>query len=218
MYELQIERFENREEAGRILASAIKKKNIKADYVFALPRGGVPVAKVIAEELGLPIKLCYVKKIGHPTNEEYAIGAVTEDDELIINKEDIAVEYIRKSTERARSRIKEMKTRFGHDYKKDEIINKTVILVDDGIATGICLQLATSIMKKNKAKKVIIAAPVCAANSVHIMQNISDQFICVLQPNYFVGIGAYYNNFNQLTDKEVEQILFSKKTKNRFSL
>lgn len=213
MYDLQIERFENREEAGRILASEIKKRNIKADYVVALPRGGVPLAKVIAEELDLPIKLCYVKKIGHPTNEEYAIGAVTEDDELIINNEHIAIDYIRKTTERARSRIKEMKTKFGHDYEKDEIINKTVILVDDGIATGICLQLATSIMKKNKAKKIIIASPVCAANSVYIMQQISDLFICLLQPIYFVGIGGYYNNFNQLTDNDVAHILSSKKTK-----
>lgn len=207
MVDLQIERFENREEAGRSLASEIKKRNIKADYVIALPRGGVPVAKIIAEELNLPIKLCYVKKIGHPTNEEYAIGAVTEDDELIINKEHIAIDYIRKKTESARSRIKEMKTKFGHDYQKDEIINKTVILVDDGIATGICLKLAALNMKKNKAKKIVIATPVCAANSVHIMQQISDLFICLLQPIYFVGIGAYYNNFNQLTDKEVVHIL-----------
>ena len=207
MYEFDIERFENRENAGRTLASEIKKRNIKANYVVALPRGGVPVAKAIAEELDLPIKLCYVKKIGHPSNDEYAIGAVTDEEELIINSEHVTDEYIQETIREARSRIEEMRSKFDHEYTKDEFINKTVILVDDGIATGICLQLAASILKKIKVKKIIIATPICAANTVQSMLRISDQFVCLLQPLNFVGIGAYYNDFKQLTDKEVVRIL-----------
>lgn len=213
MYEVEIERFENREEAGKALAVEINKRKIKADCIVALPRGGVPVGKVIAEELQLPLILCYVKKIGHPANEEYAIGAVTENNQLIINNENIEEAYIIKTIKNARSRIKEMKLRFEHDAEKEELINKNVILVDDGIATGLCLKLAALVLKKKKVKKIVLATPVCAANTVHAMQEISDDFICLLKPLYFVGIGAYYNNFNQLTDKEVVRMLPSKKLK-----
>ncbi|MFN5423402.1 MAG: phosphoribosyltransferase [bacterium] len=209
MFDDDIERFEDREEAGKALALEIKKRKIKADFIIALPRGGVPVGKVIAEELHIPLRLCYVKKIGHPVNEEYAIGAVTEEDELIINNENIDEDYTNKKIIGARLRIKEMKSRFGHHYDINELIDKIVILVDDGIATGICLKLAVTVMKKQKAKKIIIATPVCAANTVNVMQEISDLFICLLQPQYFVGIGAYYNNFKQLTDKEVVSQLSS---------
>ena len=209
MFDEESKKFKNRVAAGRALASEIKKRKIKADLIIALPRGGVPVGKILSEEMQLPLKLCYVKKIGHPVNKEYAIGAVTEDDELIINNEHIDEQYINKMISKARSRIMEMKLKFGHNYDSHELVKKTIILVDDGIATGICLKLAAIVMRKHNAQKIIIATPVCAANTVSIMQKTSDLFICLLSPLYFVGIGAYYNEFNQLTDEEVSTILSS---------
>ena len=199
--------FENREEAGMQLAAEIEKKRLKADFVIALPRGGVPVGKVIAKELKVPLRLCFVRKIGHPANEEYAIGAVSEYDKIINDKEHVSEKYLQEKISAANSRIDEMKKKFGHEYKPTELKHKVVILVDDGIATGACLKLVAKEMRSYDVKQIIIATPVCPSNTVQIMREISDHFICIVQPVHFIGIGAYYNNFKQLNDNEVASIL-----------
>jgi predicted phosphoribosyltransferase len=199
--------FDNREEAGMRLAAEIKHKKIKADFVIALPRGGVPVGNMIAKELNIPLRLCFVRKIGHPANEEYAIGAVSEYDEIISEKEQVSEKYLQEKISTAQLRIKEMKKKFGHEYKETELKNKVVILVDDGVATGSCLKLAAKEMRSYAVKQIIIATPVCPSNTVQAMREISDHFICIVQPIHFIGIGGYYNDFKQLSDNEVAAML-----------
>lgn len=201
------EPFENREDAGKRLASKIKSAVLKPDFIIALPRGGVPLGKVIAEELKIPLKLCFIKKIGHPANEEFAIGAVSDHDEIISDKEKISEQYIKEKISNARARINEMKTKFGHLYSGAELMHKTIILVDDGIATGACLKLAAKEMRTHGVKQLVIATPVCPSNTVQAMKDISDHFICLMQPIHFVGIGGYYNDFKQLSDSEVSGLL-----------
>jgi predicted phosphoribosyltransferase len=199
--------FDNREEAGMQLAAEIKHKKIKADFIIALPRGGVPVGNVIAKELNIPLRLCFVRKIGHPANEEYAIGAVSEHDELISDKEQVSEKYVQEKISAAKSRIDEMKKKFGHEYKPTELKHKVVILVDDGVATGACLKLAAKEMRSVGVEQIIIATPVCPSNTVQAMREISDHFICILQPIHFIGIGGYYKDFKQLNDNAVERML-----------
>ena len=199
--------FENREEAGIRLAAEIKFKKIKADFVIALPRGGVPVGNMIAKELNIPLRLCFIRKIGHPANEEYAIGAVSEYDEIISEKGQVSEKYLQEKINTAQLRIKEMKKKFGHEYKETELKNKVVILVDDGVATGSCLKLAAKEMRSYAVKQIIIATPVCPSNTVQAMREISDHFICIVQPIHFIGIGGYYNDFKQLSDNEVAAML-----------
>jgi predicted phosphoribosyltransferase len=199
--------FDNREEAGMRLAAEIKHKKIKADFVIALPRGGVPVGNMIAKELNIPLRLCFVRKIGHPANEEYAIGAVSEYDEIISEKEQVSEKYLQEKISTAQLRIKEMKKKFGHEYKETELKNKVVVLVDDGVATGSCLKLAAKEMRSYAVKQIIIATPVCPSNTVQAMREISDHFICIVQPIHFIGIGGYYNDFKQLSDNEVAAML-----------
>ena len=199
--------FENREEAGMRLAAEINHKKIKADFVIALPRGGVPVGNMIAKELNIPLRLCFVRKIGHPANEEYAIGAVSEYDKIISEKEQVSEKYLQEKISTAQLRIKEMKKKFGHEYNETELKNKVVILVDDGVATGSCLKLAAKEMRSYAVKQIIIATPVCPSNTVQAMREISDHFICLVQPIHFIGIGGYYNDFKQLSDNEVAAML-----------
>ena len=199
--------FENREEAGMRLAAEINHKKIKADFVIALPRGGVPVGNMIAKELNIPLRLCFIRKIGHPANEEYAIGAVSEYDEIISEKGQESEKYLQEKINTAQLRIKEMKKKFGHEYKETELKNKVVILVDDGVATGSCLKLAAKEMRSYAVKQIIIATPVCPSNTVQAMREISDHFICIVQPIHFIGIGGYYNDFKQLSDNEVAAML-----------
>lgn len=206
--------FDNREEAGMRLAAEIKNKRIKADFVIALPRGGVPVGNVIAKELNIPLRLYFVRKIGHPANEEYAIGAISEHGKIISDKEQVSEKYLQEKISAAKSRIDEMKKKFGHEYKATELKNKVVILIDDGIATGTCLKLAAKEMRSYGVKQIIIATPVCPSNTVQAMREISDRFICILQPIHFIGIGGYYKDFKQLNDNEVGIMLSQKANEN----
>lgn len=199
--------FFDRNDAGILLADKIQQARFHPDLIVTIPRGGVPVGMAMAAILGIPLRLCLVRKIGHPANPEFAIGAVSETETLLKSVEGIHSEFIEQSIAKERSRIKEISKKIGHAFSDKEIKGKTVLLVDDGIATGVCMELAIKVLKKAGAKKVGVAVPVCPAKTGATLKKEVDFFISLLKPEFFSGVGAYYEDFGQLTDEQVARML-----------
>ena len=199
--------FFNRESAGIEIANILYKKSLKNAIVVALPRGGVPVAIPIASALKSTLKLIMIRKIGHPINEEYAVGAVSLTDLIIADTAQVDAGYIRETVIKERKRIKEMVLIFNHQIVPKEIEGNTVILVDDGIATGYCMKLAIKEIKKNKPGKLIVSVPVCSLSSFDFLSEETDEILCLQKPASFWGIGSYYQDFSQLTDEDIISLL-----------
>lgn len=201
--------FVNRKDAGIQLAKMLVEKNTKADIIITIPRGGVPVAMEIAKQMDLPIRLCLIRKLGHPIDSEFAIGAVSATGMLINNK---VVDWEKSPdftnlVQKERKRINEMTEKFNHVINPMEIKNKNTILVDDGIATGTCVELAIQELKESGVASITVATPVCPKNTYDKIKKMADDFITCMVPVHFIGIGGYYQDFEQVTDDEVLTIL-----------
>jgi len=199
--------FRNRIEAGLMLAARLQKYKDKEGVILAVPRGGVPVAYAVAKELRLPVQLIMVKKIGHPFNKEYAIGAAGLTDYFVIPHENVTDEYIESELLRIRTRLREMQNLFMGNKEPQSLEGKTVIVVDDGIATGNTLLGTISLLRKSKPGKIVIAVPVASDNAVDKLSDVADEVISVLVPHEFYGVGAFYEDFQQVTDEEVKYYL-----------
>lgn len=195
--------FQNRIEAGFLLAAKLRKYKNDPGIVLAVPRGGIPVAYAVAKELGFPIEVILTKKIGHPMNKEYAIGAASLTDYFIIPHENISEEYIQQEVERIRIRLKEMYKRFMGDREPESLEGKTVIVIDDGIATGNTLMGTVNVLRKSKPGKIVIAVPVASKSAVNKLSSEVDELIALLIPEEFYGVGAFYEDFEQVSDEEV---------------
>lgn len=195
--------FRNRIEAGLLLAAKLKKYKNEKGIVLAVPRGGVPVAYVVARELDLPIEVVLTKKIGHPMNKEYAIGAASLTDYFIIPHENVSEEYIEKELKQVRSRLKEMQQTFMGDKQPESLKGKTVIVIDDGIATGNTLMGTVNVLRKSDPAKIVIAVPVASRNAVQKLSKEVDEVVAVIIPEEFYGVGAFYEDFEQVSDEEV---------------
>lgn len=186
-----------------LLAAKLKKYKNDTGIVLAVPRGGVPVAYAVARELDFPIEIVLTKKIGHPANKEYAIGAASLNDYFIVPHENISEEYIAKELIVIRKRLKEMYKKFMGDREPESLEGKTIIVIDDGIATGNTLLGTVNVLRKSKPGKIIIAAPVASESAVDKLSTEVDEVITVLIPEIFYGVGAFYEDFRQVTDEEV---------------
>ena len=196
-------RFEDRSEAGKLLAAKLRKYKDIPGVVLAIPRGGVPVAYEVAKELGLPLELVLIKKIGHPSNKEYAIGAASLTDYFLIPHEGVSQEYVEDELGRIRERLKTMYSKFMGDKLPVDLKGKTVIVIDDGIATGNTLLATIQVLKKSKPLKVIIAVPVTSREALRKISNEVDEVVALMVPGSFQGVGAFYENFDQVSDQEV---------------
>jgi putative phosphoribosyl transferase len=195
--------FQDRVEAGLLLAEKLKKYKNQEGIVLAVPRGGVPVAYAVARELGFPIEVVLTKKIGHPANKEYAIGAASLTDYFIIPHENVTEEYIENELRIIRSRLKEMYRRFMGDREPENLAGKTVIVIDDGIATGNTLLGTVNVLRKSKPGKIIIGVPVASKSAVEKLSKKVDEVVAVLVPDELYGVGAFYKDFEQVSDEEV---------------
>lgn len=195
--------FNDRYEAGRLLAARLRKYQDIKGVVLAVPRGGIPVAFEVARELHLPIELILVKKLGHPLNKEYAIGAVGLTDRIVIPHEDVTSFYIDRETERIRTRLREMQKKFMGAREPEKMDGKTIIIIDDGIATGTTLATTLKILRKSNPAKIIIAVPVISKSAMEKLSSEADEIIALLVPERFMGVGAFYNDFMQVSDEEV---------------
>lgn len=201
------ERFYDRNEAGLALAQKLDHYKDSEAIVIGVPRGGVPVAFAVAMELRLPLEIILVKKLGHPKNKEYAIGAVSLNDRLLINDENVSASYIESETRALRERLMEMERKFCRSRKPLALANKTVILVDDGIATGTTLLATIRLLRKSMVQRIVLAVPVASETALKKLATAVDECVCLLTPDYFTGVGAFYDDFAQTTDEEVAELL-----------
>ncbi|OGV27514.1 MAG: phosphoribosyl transferase [Legionellales bacterium RIFCSPHIGHO2_12_FULL_37_14] len=208
-----MEKYQDREEAGSVVADNLK------DYmdnpnaiVLALARGGVPVGYEIAKKLHLPLDVMIVRKLGVPTNPEFAFGAITSGGVIILNQEIIKTLALK---EQVIAEIKEKEeqelTRREKVYRGarplPNIENKTVILVDDGIATGYTVKAAIIALRKQNPAQIILAVPVAPQDTLKELQNLVDDIVCPLIPDDLQAVGLWYRVFAQTSDAEVIQLL-----------
>jgi putative phosphoribosyl transferase len=199
--------FQNRTHAGKLLAAKLRQYQNMPGILLAVPRGGVPVAFEVAKELHMPLEVMLVKKLGHPSNKEYAIGAVGLEDSFVIPHEGVTDYYIQTQTEKIRARLQEMKEKFMGDDEPTDLHGKTVIVIDDGIATGNTLIATIRILKKSEPLKIIVATPVVSRSAAEKIRAEVDDLVAVLVPQTFYGVGMFYNDFTQVSDEEVLRCL-----------
>ena len=195
--------FRDRIDAGFQLAQKLKKYQGDPGVILAVPRGGVPVAYAVARELGFPLEVILTKKIGHPVNKEYAIGAVSLTDEFFIPHAHASQEYIDDEIDRVRKKLGEMYHKFLGNKEPEDLKGRTVIVIDDGIATGNTLLMTVHMLKKKQPAKIIIAVPVASRNAIRRLSREVDEVISVMIPEQFYGVGAFYEDFEQVDDDEV---------------
>lgn len=190
-----------------MLAERLAKFKGENGIVLAVPRGGVPVAYQVAKELNMPLEVILTKKIGHPNNKEFAIGAASLHDYFVVPHSGVSSDYVEQELQRIRKRLREMQLAFMGKNKPEDLRGKTVIVVDDGIATGNTLLGTIRLLKKREPAKIIIAVPVAADTSVRKLEREADEVVAVLMPSDLYGIGAYYRDFSQLSDDDVIEYL-----------
>lgn len=212
--------FTNRIESGILLAEKLKKFSNNWEVVIvAIPRGGVPVGYEIAKKLNVPLDVVLSKKIGHPFNKEYAIGAVTSKSIILSDAaSEVSKAYIDDETEQIRDLLKQRYEWYHGDNEPIELNNKTVILVDDGVATGNTLISCVQLIALEKPLKIIVALPVAPPSALKKIKEMSEvnEAICLSTPMNFQAVGQFYEEFTQVNDNEVIALL--KKANENFSL
>lgn len=208
-----VQLFKNRTDAGLQLTESLKKFSLNANVIIlALPRGGVPVAHQISKTLHIPYEVLIVRKLGHPLHEEYGIGAITENGFYWLNPQasgvdSIPQEKIQSLVEKEKKEIKRRISLYRHERPLPDLKNKTVILVDDGLATGVTARVGARFVRSLGAKKVILAVPVGSVDTISEISEDFDKIICPHQITNFMAVGHHYWDFEQVSDEEVLQIL-----------
>ncbi|UOF02914.1 phosphoribosyltransferase family protein [Bdellovibrio reynosensis] len=205
-------RFKDREEAAKLLSEKLIHLKNENPIVLAIPRGAVPIAAKVAEQLDAPMDLVLIKKIGAIHNPELAIGAISEDGHTFFNKELVQILGITSETQNKLAQtklaeLKEQKERLLGDRASFEIKDRTVIIVDDGIATGATLISSIQFLRHKNPKKIIVAAPVGAKDTIKKIEKIADDVIVLMAPVDFIAVGLWYETFDQVSDKEVRELL-----------
>lgn len=206
--------FPDRVQAGRALAErlAAEEADWKGALVLALPRGGVPVAYEVANRLGLELDILVVRKLGTPGNRELAMGAIASGGVRVMN-EDI-VRYARvspaaidKTIEDESLELRRREQAYRGDRPRPSVQGRTVILIDDGLATGATMRAAIEAVRLQGASSITVAAPVAAPETVAQLEEMADRVICLYQPAQLYAIGRWYLNFDQTTDQQVQDLL-----------
>lgn len=205
-------RFKDRVDAGRRLAQAlIAYQNNKAAIVLALPRGGVVLGVEVAKVLGLPLDLVIPRKVGHPMQPEYAIAAVAESGQLATNPgevERVDPDWFRQAVERERREASRRRELYLGGRAMPALAGKTAIIVDDGIATGLTMFAAIRDVRHAGAARIVVAVPAAPAETVARLQREVDEVVTLDNDEYYLGaVGAYYDDFQQVTDTEVIELL-----------
>ncbi|RYJ51701.1 phosphoribosyltransferase [Flavobacterium petrolei] len=199
--------LKDRTEAGFLLSEKLKKYQNTNSVILAVPRGGVPVGFVISKTLHLPLDIVLSKKIGHPNNKEFAIGAVSMDSMILDEHPEVPKKYIDHEINKLRQLLKEKYELYSGNRKPIDIENKNVILVDDGIATGNTLLASIAMLRKKNPAKIIVAVPVLPSDTVPLFEKNADEFIYLIASSYFRGVGSLYEEFYQVDDEEVIKML-----------
>ncbi|MDJ0675424.1 MAG: phosphoribosyltransferase [Calothrix sp. MO_167.B42] len=206
-------KFSNRTEAGKMLAQKLTAYTNRKDVlVLALPRGGVPVGSEVAKALNAPLDVCIVRKLGVPGHKELAMGAIANGGVRILNYDVVGWLNISSATieKVAAHELRELQRRdrvYRGDRSPPNVRNNTIILVDDGIATGSTIRAAIAILQQQKPQRIVVATPVAPLSVCRELQALVDEVVCLSMPEPFYAIGLWYENFNQTTDAQVRQLL-----------
>jgi len=204
--------FRDREDAGRQLAERIVQYRAEDPMVLALPRGGVPVGYEVARTLQAPLDIFIARKLGAPNQPELGIGAVAQDgtrvvNERIVRKIDVSEDYVERVAAEETAEAERRLKLFRGDRPEFEIRERTAILVDDGIATGMTTRAAIQALRRQNPRRLILAVPVCAAQTAEWLRQEVDELIYLEAPSNLVAIGFWYQNFEQTSDEEVIELL-----------
>ena len=206
-------RYDDRFEAGRVLSDLLSKYTGRTDVlVLALPRGGVPVAYEVARALDAPLDVFLVRKLGVPGHEELAMGAIASGGVRVLNDGVVRSLHIPETAiERAtRDEMGELRRR-EREYRGEgpppEVRGRTVILVDDGLATGSTMRAAAEALRRQSPRRIVVAVPVASAETCAEFRDIVDDVICAATPEPFHAVGQWYEDFSQTTDEEVRRLL-----------
>jgi putative phosphoribosyl transferase len=202
--------FKNREDAAYMLAENLIGYKNKNAVVIAIPRGGVPIGAIIANALELPLDIALSKKIGHPTHKEFAIGAVSLDESIVDARLEVAETYLIAEIPRLQNALRENYERLKPDMKPINLEGKSVIITDDGIATGHTMSATIRMVKKRGAREIIIAVPVISPNAAANIKNDCDRLIALKTPPHFRSVGQFYSDFNEVSEEEVIRLLNNK--------
>jgi predicted phosphoribosyltransferase len=216
--------FKDRHDAGRQLAQAVADVVVAEDnlddgsagpaelLVLALPRGGVPVAAEVARFLGAPLDLWLVRKLGVPGHEELAMGAIAFGGECHLNREEIQAFGIAQADIdwailRETDHLEKLNQRYRHGAEPPDVAGRTVVVIDDGVATGATMEAAVASLRKAGARRIIVGAPVWSRQSRKVLCRDADVVVCLLEPEEFFAVGQWYDDFSQTSDEEVVQAL-----------
>lgn len=205
--------FRDREDAGRRLGERLRGYRDEDPVIFALPRGGVPVGYEISRALEAPLDIFVSRKLGAPGHEEFGIGAVAQGGVRILNEEAIEAlsipeEYIeRVSAEETGEIERRLNLLRGKERPEPEVGGRTAILVDDGLATGVTARAAVEALRLREPRRLVLAVPVCAAQTAQTLRSEVDELVCLETPSELMAIGFWYEDFYQVPDEEVVELL-----------
>jgi putative phosphoribosyl transferase len=209
--------FKDRGEAGEKLATRLEKYRGKKNVlVLAIPRGGVVTGDEVARAIGVPLDIIIIRKIGFPGNPELGIGAVSETgavvlDQSIISADGISQEYIEETILEERKEIQRRIEKYRRGESLPELAGMTVILVDDGVATGSTIKAAIRALREEELERLVVAVPVSPPSTAKELTEMADEFVCLDTPKSFGAVGNFYRDFSQVTDEEAVAILEKRK-------
>jgi len=207
-------RFSDRADAGRRLAAVLQGLDLLSPVIYALPRGGVPVAFEVAAVLKAPLELLLVRKLGAPNQPELAVGAIVDgaDPEVVLNEEIVAATgadaaYLAHVRAEALREIERRRSVYLGERSSVDPAGRDAIIIDDGIATGATVLAAVRALRRRKARRVFVATAVAPPETVARLEREADEVICLAKPEAFAGVSAFYSDFHQLDDGEVIALL-----------
>lgn len=207
------QQFADRADAGRVLAAELSDYVGRDDVIIlALPRGGVPVAYEVARELDAPLDVFLVRKLGVPGREELAMGAIATGGGLVFNRDVVQLAGLDESQiepviERERAELRRRERAYRDDLAPPDLHDRTVILVDDGLATGATMRAAIDAIEQQEPVRLVVAVPVAPAETCREIAGDVDEIICLLQPEPFLSVGTWYADFSETTDDDVRELL-----------
>lgn len=206
-------RFKDRKDAGRILAGKLTKyKNHPNAVVLALPRGGVPVGYEVAHELGLPLDVLIVRKLGVPNHEELAMGAIASGGVRFLNRSvieslRILPEALEEVERREALELMRREALYRGNRFHTQVEGRIVILVDDGIATGSSMRVAIQVLRSQHVRKIVVATPAAPPSAKWEIEPLVEEFVAVVLPGDFYGVGQFYEDFSQMDDDTIYELV-----------